>query len=90
MSRHKIPSRSTCSRKHCKLFSCKFLQENPFEALKTQKQVWGTSYLDSLRAGHIWRGRVGGLVSRNLWEPVYLLAPYGGFHKWGYPQMDGS
>lgn len=32
------------------------LVENPFEALKTQKQVWGTSYLDSLRAGHIWRG----------------------------------
>lgn len=32
------------------------LVENPFEALKTQKQVWGTSYLDSLRSGQIWRG----------------------------------
>eukprot|EP00435_Cladocopium_sp_Y103_P056601 s815_g19.t1 len=32
------------------------LLENPFEALKTQKQVWGTRYLDSLRGGNIWRG----------------------------------
>ena len=70
----------SCSRKHCKLFSCKFLQENPFEALKTQKQVWGTSYLDSMRAGHIWRGRVGGLVSRNLLGACVFAGTI-----WGFP-----
>ncbi|CAK9054572.1 unnamed protein product [Durusdinium trenchii] len=44
------------------------LVENPWEALKTQKQVWGTAYLNALRSGCMWRG-----VSATCFRNVILV-----------------
>ncbi|CAE7532881.1 unnamed protein product [Symbiodinium pilosum] len=47
---------STRSKRHAYCVNFRVCQENPFEALKTQKQVRGLDYKQALRAGCLWQG----------------------------------